>query len=118
MIKVSLGDLKQAEQGLVDLVDMNLTPKSSITVARIVKMIGVELALLEDQRQKLVREIGTETKGDYRVPEERMQEFHKKIQEMLEVEIDLNVEPITEAMLGNIQIKPKTILSLGPLFKE
>ena len=116
-MNVKLGELKLAEKSLQEIGELKLPPKSSIHIARMARKVKNELNTLEEQRQKLVKDIGvTDESGNVKVPDEKMGEFIERMNEMMSVEVEVDVTPITEDMLGTVEVKPNDLMKLGPLF--
>ena len=114
-IAATLGELKTAEQPLTKLAEEKVHARASILVARLVKKVAMELSLLEEQRIKLVKELGEEKEGSFLVPEGRVPEFQAKFLEMLGVSVTLDCEPLTESIFEGVSVSARDLLLLGPL---
>ena len=117
-IEATFGELKTAEKSLATIAELDLPYEESILVVRMVKKVSVELALLEEQRIKFVKELGVEKDGNVLVPEERVGEFQDRFGKSLQAKITLDCSPLTRKTFGATSVKPRDLLMLGPLLVE
>lgn len=116
-MKLKLGELVQAKDGLVQLSQKELPIKSAYKISRILKAASSELENYEEQRTKLIKKLGKEEGGNISVPPEKKEEFIKELEGLLEVEVDINAEKIDVKEFGNISISPGVLVKLDPFFE-
>lgn len=95
---VNLGSLKSVEPSLVKLIGADLPIKISYQLSKLFDGIKMELTKAEDLRSGLVKKYGKATEdgsGNMQVTEENMAAFIADYNELMNVEIELNYEPVS-----------------------
>jgi hypothetical protein len=117
-MKVTLGNIKTAEEALKKLLNMDLPIKSSFVLGKLVKEVNAELAHFEDERIKLVKKMGTEDgEGNFNVTQEKAGEFMSAYSELSDIEVELNYEPVSADDLGDIFMTAVEMASLSEFVK-
>jgi hypothetical protein len=124
--KVVLKDVVNGLSSLNVLVEQKLPVFSSFKLSLFLKNVSPIIESYNKERDKLVVEYGTPTKGEdgkengnYTFPDaEKAKEFTEKINSLLEVEIEIGIPEIKVADLGSISIEPKYLTPLTWLLKE
>jgi hypothetical protein len=121
-MKVTLAEIKALEIPLTAFLKEKLPLKASYRLSKVLKQISSELADLESERQKLIREYGDvdETNNEIAIKDEaKLIQFRIEFTELLKEEIELNYDPISLSELGdNIQLTLADMTYLSVLFKD
>lgn len=88
--------LVAAIPALKKLAACELTPKTLYKVSKLLSKLDKETELFNSTRNQFVRELGREVKnGEWEVKKENEEAFFGKINELLDVDIDEAIEPVT-----------------------
>lgn len=122
MIELKIFELKNAEQALKYLSEQKLPAKGAYQVAKLLLVASKELSIIEDTRIKTIRQYGEERIQENEtvllVKEEYTEQFTKDMQQLFDSKITLLADPINITDLGNIELTPMHIISLGKLLLE
>jgi hypothetical protein len=117
-MKLRLLDIKNLEVPLSNLINQRLPLKTSFKLSKVIKEISDNLQLVEEQRQKLIKEYGELNEEDQSITitdPEKLATFQNEYNEFLKDEIDLNYEPISIEELGpdvNLTLSEVTTISI------
>jgi len=120
-MKVKLETIVSARPKLEKLFSLPLPAKTSYRVMRLMKKITSELKMFEQKRIDLVKKYGEPTENNkniYNVKPDEILNFQKDMQEVLDVEIEIEFEPLTLDMLGNNAMSASDLLELEEFIKE
>ena len=127
-MKLSSGNVYDAHYALEAIVNTKrvLPQTAKYRLARMHKTLNVEFAILEEERVKLVKELGEAVKNEegqetgWQVPPTKMEEYSKRWTEFRAQVLDIAVEPIYLFALGNDPngIETKEFEMLGDLVTE
>lgn len=93
------------------LQEVKLPVKASFKMKKIINALQPDLKIYDEKRGELIKEYGTEKEdGKFNVPKENWEEFAKKTNELLAVEIEDNWGKIKIEELEDIKIEPKLLL--------
>ena len=104
-------DLKNAEKALQKLVNADLPIKTAFKLSNIVDDIDVQLKKFEDFRISLIKKYGSETENGFEVSPEKINEFEKEFNELLQLDVDfsdieaVNVDLLEDVSFSIIEIK-------------
>lgn len=122
MFSMTVAEVVQAKQALVDILAEKMPVDTAYRLVKIVKIINNEMETYDQVRGKLFKEMGEDVKdrpGERAIKEENMEEFQKQIKELLDKKFEVAMEPIKLADLGEkFEVKPATIMLLGPIIKD
>ena len=80
-MKLSLEKLLNMQQGVSRIAGLELEPKLSYRIAKILKKLVSELKIVEKERQKLIEKYGEkDEKGLKRVTEDNMESFKNDLE--------------------------------------
>lgn len=104
------------------LEEKNIPVKASFKISTILKKVNRYLETFNEQENKLVKELGEiKEDGSMSVKPENMEEFNKKIEELLDVDIPditkINISELEESD-KKPNIKPGIFFDLDWLFTE
>lgn len=117
--EVQLSELKQIEPSLNKLVQMQLPVKISYRLSKVLKKISQELNTLEETRQTLVKKLGVlnEDTQQIEVPQDRVQDFVKEMEEVLSESYELEFIPIDIEEITNVTLSPADVINLEMFFE-
>lgn len=126
MVKVKLLDIVNSREALSTLMNEKLPMVVSYKLAKIFKIVAPELDLLEQQRQKMIRELGEplsedEENGAWKVKKENEKEFQKQFEELLQEEVELDFDPVPvsifDALDDKVSIAPMELAKIAFIFE-
>lgn len=116
MIKKSVGKILEASQALREVNNMDMPIAAALKWNKNVKEIDEVLKVFNERREKMFNEFAEEVEPDEdgkspgkRVPEERMEEFSKAVEEIIQEEVELNIQKMDIASFGNVTVKPAVL---------
>lgn len=102
---MKLGTVVTAIPALKKLAACELTPKTLYKVSKLLSKLDKETEFFNNGRNKLIQELGKEVKnGEWVVMEENKETFVEKINELLDIDIDETIEPVTLPTSENFQL--------------
>lgn len=124
---MKLNVLIQSQVALANLLQLKLPMKTAYKISKLISKIHPEVRLYEEQRVKLVKELGYEIEGkkdQYQVHDENVPQFQEKMNELGDVEVSIDFAPdkpfekIKLAELGNSEIQAQDLFILQWLIEE
>ena len=114
-MNVTLKEVYESAQALFSLTNVKMSGKTAYRVARNLRKVAPIFDDIERKRIALVKEYAPEPdeKGNVSVPADKTEEFTAKFQEMLKSEVEVDIQPLTEALLDGVEVSPSTLLQLG-----
>ena len=116
-MKISLAEVKGLEGSLSKIFEKDVNIKIAYRLSVLLKKLSEEMALLEENRVKLVKQYGTEdeqTKSMSVLPE-NSQAFFDAFNELMQVEVKIDFEPIALKDLGDIELSASDMAKLAGL---
>ena len=116
-MKVTLSQIKVAEQALVAISNQSLPIQTAYKISRLIKQVISEISDLEEYRKKLVEKFGTTDAdtGITTVTEENMLLFSEALRPLLETAVTLNFDKLGPKDLPeSFNISSSDILQLEP----
>lgn len=116
-MKVTLGQIKQAESALTTLMGQALPIQTAYKISRLIRQVISEISDLEDHRKKLVEKFGTTDPdtGITTVTEENIPLFSEALRPLLETEVTLNFDKLgLKDLPESFNISSSDILQLEP----
>ena len=101
------GDIRNRYLILTELADKRLPVKLAYAVGRNLQKLTPEVEISEQQRRKLCTEYADRTEdgepimvgGNYRIAEERSEEFQAQIDDLFNTEVDIDIMTVAPAVL-------------------
>ena len=128
MITIKIGSLIAAKPVLQELANTKMTAKQSFQVLRILKIIDVEYANIEQAQKKLFENhaqrdengnlVLNEDGTGYIVPNENRMAFMKEMDEFTSGEINLECEQFAMELLDNMILTPNQLMAIESFIKE
>lgn len=124
MIKVKLVELNAILEGFNELIEITLPVKVAYYVSKNVKKVVSEIKDFEENRVKLAQKYAKKDKDgvplieDNQFVMEDMQGFNKEFVELANIDVEFDFPALTIEQFGNSEVKPSTIIKLGPFIEE
>ena len=119
---IKLAQLKNLEAPLSKLMDQHVPVKTSFKLSKVLKQVASELQDLEESRQKLIKtygELNEEAQTISITDPAKLIDFQKEYSELLNVEIELNYDPLSiEALGDSLELSVSEVVQLSVLFKD
>jgi len=113
-MKITLAEIKSLEESLAKIFNKDVNIKIAYRLSSLLKKLNEEMKTLEETRIKLVKQYGEENEETHQfsVSEEKAQDFYKEFNELMQVVIDIDFEPIQLKELGDIDMSASDVLRL------
>ena len=113
-MKINLAEIKSLEGSLSKIFDKDLNIKVAYRLGTLLKRLSEEMKTLEENRVKLVKKYGEENEEtkQFSVPQEKTPDFYKEFNELMQIEIDIDFEPISLKEFGDISISASDVMRL------
>lgn len=117
-MKVRNQDIWEAKGALPDLLVEHWPVKTAYWLAKLARKVGEQYTLVDEVRSKLIQQYGTdEGNGRWSIKpdSDHWQQFVGEMNELLQVEVEIPIEPIALPDLDGPsapKIKPSTLLAL------
>lgn len=112
-------EIEEAINGAIVLGQMAVGQKTAYRLARIMtKLRSIKIGI-EKEKIELYKEWGTETpgkKGEFKIPDDKMDEFQKAFKEFMETTIEVEYMPIACNMFA--QLPAAAIVGMGKFMIE
>lgn len=123
MIKIKLGELVNSTEVLQKLSQTELKAKLSWSVTKLLKAADKEMQDFNEARMNLIQKYGekdengeliTDENKNCKIPEAGLQEFSTELNELVETEIEINVNPLNIDDLADKEFTPAEMAILEP----
>lgn len=123
MIKIKLGELVNSTEVLQKLSQTELKAKLSWSVTKLLKAADKEMQDFNEARMNLIQKYGekdengeliTDENKNCKIPEAGLQEFSAELNELVETEIEINVNPLNIDDLEDKEFTPAEMAILEP----
>jgi len=130
MVKIYLGELDSILTGLDSLINKELPIKLSYSLSKLIKTLESEYKILMEKRNKLIDKyaerddknkfIITNESGRQmtKIKDEFIDECQGKLQELYSIEVEIDFQPISIDLLGDISMSPKDLLVLDKFIQS
>jgi hypothetical protein len=116
---MKLKQLIEAEGALHKLMNTPLPAAVAFRLKRVIRVVQPELQAYEEQRLKLVHELGEKGEdGRTIVTTENMPAFNEQLEALWAEEVELNFKPMLIGDLGNTAVTAADLLALDWLFVD
>jgi len=116
---MKLKNLTESQEALQKLLKCSLPISIAWDLKVLIKKIEPELVVFNEVRTNLIKELGEEDKnkegkgtGNYRVKQENLTEYFKKINEVLEKELNIEISKINISSLKDINMTVEDLITL------
>jgi hypothetical protein len=131
MIKIYLGNLDSILMSLQTLINKELPIKISYSLSKLEKTLENEYKLLIEKKNELINKYAERDeknkvvllepdefgRQEIKIKEGLKEESLAKLNELYNIEVEINFEPISIDLLGDISISPKDLLVLDKFIK-
>jgi hypothetical protein len=119
-MKITLREINEIRPSLESLLKISIPAKISFKLGRLCNQIRNEFKECENQRENLIKKYGQEDKekGEIRVLPENIEKFTNELRSLLEVEVDLNFDPVSIGDFGEINLPVELMANLHMFIKE
>jgi DNA-binding MltR family transcriptional regulator len=112
-MKITLAEIKSLETSLSKIFDKDINIKLAYRLGILLKKISEEMQSLEKNRVKLVTKYGVKNgEGQVSVPDEKTPDFYKEFNELMQISIDIDFEPIPLSAFGDISLSAADVMRL------
>lgn len=124
MVKMKLGEVNLCVRVLEKFIENDLPIKTAWRLNKIFKVLIDEFNEIENFREKLIKQYGDETQLEdgsvaLKVKEENSEAFMKDLNEFLNEEVELNIDPVSIDDIGdNINLSVANAQLLSKILKD
>ncbi|MDD4781936.1 MAG: hypothetical protein PHT02_15225 [Tissierellia bacterium] len=123
---MKLYQIENVYQSLTKLLTKELSIKTSYKLSKLGKLIIDEYKLFEETRMKIIDKYGDKDEegniiqndNKITIPKENLDSFNKEFNELMDIEVKFDFEPISIDKLGEINISPIDLMVLGDFIVE
>ncbi len=114
-MQFKLLEVLEMKESLSNIISQPLPIKVSFKMSKIIKAIDEELEIYNNKNNDLIRKYGEETEdGKIKVSDDNRESYFKEYKELLDVDIEIQLDPISVNDLGdNLAIKPIDLYKLS-----
>lgn len=116
-MKIKLEALQGAKPALEALLQTDMSITSAYRFSKLIKAINVELKNYDEMRIKVLQDLDCPLNADgthYDLPADKQAEFIQKIQELLDLEVDIDFPGKINISGETINVSPKMMIDLDP----
>lgn len=119
-MKFRLAELKSMEPVLSKIMESTvLSIRVAYRFSKFLKTVAKELQTLEDTRQMLVKKYGEDdSDGNTKVKDASIQEFIDGLNDVLNEEVDISIEPVALDDLGSLSLSPAEVMVIERLIQD
>jgi hypothetical protein len=127
MINVTLKNIVESADIMRELSQKSLKGRVAFRVARLLRELEKEFTLFNEKRVDLIKEYGekdengelkTDDKGNVNLAQDKLNEFYKRMEDLLATEVEINAEKIDINDLGDVDFTPSQIINIEPFINE
>ena len=114
-MKLKLKQIWASQQAMPKLLNREIdNVKASFFIARNARVLDVEFDALNLKRIELVKRMGVEDPANkqWSIPNDKMEEFNKKFEDLLDREVEIPIEPIAISWLAGCKLSPMDCASI------
>lgn len=116
MIKLTYAELNSSTGGFMQLLDIPMPLAPALALRRIGLKVQAELKVFQGQSETFRKQFAEE--GQKRIGEDKVDAYNEAMNNLLQTEIELDIEPIQIKSLELKSIKPSVLLSLEKFLVE
>lgn len=122
-MKITIKDVVDTRITVGELLKQKLPIKIAYRISKLANKLASEYKFYEEKRLELVKEYGEKVKDDegnetdnIQVTKKNETKFYEELNKIVDLEVEIDYDPISIEELGNIQIEPKLLNPI--LFKD
>lgn len=119
-MKLKMFEIRNMKEPLEKLIDKQIPVKVAFRLNNLVKQFDEHLTDIEQYRVKLINTYGVknEEKGEIEVPPKKMKDFMREMNELLNEEVDVDINPINVNNFGDdLMLSTKDLMILEKIFE-
>lgn len=117
---LTFAQLIAIQEPLQRLARARMEARAAFRVGLLVKLLAPHMGSASEARLHVYRDFGTEDEnGTVHVPPDRMAELRRAMEPLLEMPVEVHLDPIPLSSLAGVDVlSPEDLLALGPLIAE
>lgn len=115
-MKITMMKVLNIREELDALFTKDIPIKASWKISKFIRQIENEYNDFQRNRTKIQDKYIDKTIG--KVPDDKLELFRNDIEDLLDVEVELNVEPIDIKELGDVSMPPLALAKMAFMFSE
>lgn len=115
-MKITMMRILSIREDLDALFMRDIPIKASWKISKFIRQVEVEYNDFEKNRMKILNKYIDKEVG--KVPEENQEKLKIDMEDLLDVEVDLEVDPIDISELGDISVPPMSLAKMSFMFTE
>lgn len=119
-IKFKMYEVRGMKEPLINLIEKEIPVSIAFRLNKFVKAIDEHLTEIEDFRVKLINQYGVknEEKNLVEVPNNKMKDFSREMNNLLNEEVEIEFTPININLFGDdLQLSTKDLMILEKIFE-
>lgn len=121
MIEVQVKDIVNSTEIFSALSQKKLNMRMAYQLAKIIKEVQKEFELFQETRMKLINEYAERDEGgqlkvdennNFTIPKEKIQDFQKELNELLETQVELQINKINLDELEDVKFTPMELIKI------
>lgn len=121
MIEVQVKDIVNSAEIFSALSQKKLNMRMAYQLAKIIKEVQKEFELFQETRMKLIYEyaernedgqLKVDENNNFTIPKEKIQNFQKELNELLEMQVELQINKINLDELEDIEFTPMDLIKI------
>lgn len=125
MIEIIVENIVVAKEIIDKISKISFSGRSAFVIARLIREINREYDIFEETRTQLVNKYANKDEngelivndGMVKIPANKMNDYHKEVNEILKTQLTIAAEPLAFEWLENIELTPEEALALEPFIK-
>jgi len=120
VMKFKMYEIRTMKEPLTKLIEKEIPVSTAFRLNKLVKSIDEYLTEIEQYRVKLINQYGVknEEKNQVEVPSNKMKDFMKDMNDLLNEEVDIDFTPISINLFGDdLKLSTRDLMILEKLFE-
>ena len=117
-MKILIRELIQAKPSLIKVLSADLPVKVSYRLSKGIKALNRELEDYEEKRVAILKKYSTEKEGQWEVDKDKLPDFTKEMTELMNIEIDINAEPVNLSLIQEIKVSALDLENLAKFIND
>lgn len=114
---MKIGNIVSAMPALRKVAAADMRPRTLYKVSKIMDSLDHALTFYNERQAYLVKSMGHETGTGWRVDDDKVEEYRKKMQEVIDVEIADEIEPVKIPVDENVKLSYQDLCLLRGLIE-
>lgn len=114
---MKIGNIVSAMPALRKVAAADMRPRTLYKVSKLMDSLDHALTFYNERQAYLVKSMGHETGTGWRVDDDKVEEYRKKIQEVIDVEIADEIEPVKIPVDENVKLSYQDLCLLRGLIE-